>query len=139
MIQLIDRNIVFEKYNNITTVISEMQKAFYEEEYLEEFCKGEKERNDYLELFDAKQFSFPKLERTYLVISFDHDDIKTFTKVLSDNLKRLLTDIGIMKFIVIAHYKMEFVGNIDNKFPPLQKAFKKFKAITNNIDYSGAF
>jgi hypothetical protein len=138
MTHLINRNEVFKKYKNIATEVSEMQKAFYNQEYLEEFCDNEKERNEYLNLFDAKDFSLPQLNKTYKVISFNYDDIKTYTKILADNLKRLFSDIGLNRFVVITHFKMAFVGNIDNKYPPLQKAFKKFASITNNIEYKNA-
>jgi len=138
MIQLIDRSTVFSKYKNITTEISEMQKAFFEEEYLERLCETENERNDYLNLFDAKHFSLPAIAKTYKKIEFDHTDLKTFARTLTDKLKSLLAEINVNKFVIVSHYRLPFVGNIDNKYPPLQRVFRKFKAITNDIEYHEA-
>lgn len=138
MTHLIDRNTVFATYKNIANEISEMQNAFFDEYTLKELCKNEKERNEYLMRFDAKDISLAEIKRTYTKISFDYTDIKTFAKALTDNIKKLLTEIGVNKFVVVTHYNMPFVRNINNKYPSLQRVFKKFKAITNDIEYANA-
>lgn len=139
MITLLDRKIVFKKYKKIASKISEMQGAFYDEDYLKKFCKTKKDKDKYLSLFDIKDLKLPNVEKTYKTISFDYDDIKTFTKALSDRLKKLLQQLNVKKLVVVAHYKMPFVGNTDNKYPPLQKAFRKLESITNEIKYENAF
>jgi len=139
MANLLDRNIIFKNYKKIAAEISEIQNAFYDEDYLQEFCKTKEEQDEYLKLFDAKDLKLPEVEKTYKKISFDYTDIKTFSKALTDNLKKLLEQIKVKKLVIIAHYKMPFVGNIDNKYPPLQKAVKRLKAITNDIKYDNAF
>ncbi len=139
MTNLVDRNIIFKNYKKIAAEISEMQRAFFDEDYLKEYCETKEEEDEYLKLFDAKDLKLPEVEKTYKKISFDYTDLKTFSKALTDNLKKLLEQIKVKKLVVITHYKMPFVGNIDNKYLPLQKAFNRLKAITNDIEYDNAF
>ena len=95
MTNLIDRNIIIKKYKKITAEISEMQKAFYGEAYIKKFCKTKEEQNEYLKLFDAKDFQLPEVDKMYKIISFDYTDIKTYSKALTDYLKKLLKQIKL--------------------------------------------
>ncbi|HNP43417.1 MAG TPA: hypothetical protein PKM63_03980 [Panacibacter sp.] len=135
MITLVSRETVFAQHKNIATEISEMQKAFYDEDYLA-LCDNEQERKAYLDLFDIKDLSFPKINTSYKVTAIDHDELKTYTKTLADRLKKLFLATGIESFFVMAHLNTAFIGNTDNKYPPLQKAFKKFQNITGDINYN---
>ncbi|HEY0055768.1 MAG TPA: hypothetical protein VGB63_10460 [Pedobacter sp.] len=137
MISLITRQSVFETYKNITSEITEMQKAFFDDD--DDYFESQEDKVEYIKLFDAKDIPAKKVKKTYSVISIDHSDINTFTRILSDKLTKLLTKIGISKMIVIAHYNQQFVADLDNKYPPLQKAFKKFEKITGDITYKEAF
>lgn len=137
MTRLIDRTTVFAQHKNIAAEISEMQKAFYDDDY-RALCETEAEHQEYQDLFDLRHLSLPKNNKAYKVIAFNYSELKTYTRSLADKLKKLSIATGINNFIVVAHFKMPFAGNIQNKYPPLQKAFKKFESITGNINYHDA-
>ena len=43
--------------------------------------------------------------------------------------------IGMDRMFVIAHLKMNFFGNLDNKYKPLVNAYEKLKRITGTVQY----
>lgn len=137
MITLIDRQTVFGKYKYIAEEIAGMQSLFFDDDL--EYFENEQDRVEYLKLFDAKDLFIKKPQKFYSVISFDHSKIATFSNVLSQKLLALLSDLRVNSLVMIAHYKMNFVGNIENTYRPLQAAFKKFEEITKNINYSEVF
>ncbi len=137
MTRLIDRATVFAQYQTIADEISEMQKTFYDDDY-RALCETEAEYREYQDLFDLRHLSLPKNNKIYKVIAFDHSELKTYTSSLADKLGKLFIATGIKNFIVATHLKMPFVGNIQNKYPQLQKAFRKLESITGNINYHDA-
>ncbi|MEJ5963082.1 hypothetical protein [Pedobacter immunditicola] len=136
MITLISRQSVFSKYSKITEEIAQMQRLFYDGD--PEYFASEVDRAAYQALFDAKDIFREKTTKFCKVISIDHDDIETFTDVLSRKLLDLFAELRIKDLVMISHCKMNFVGNINNTYPPLLSAFEKFEKITKDIKYDEA-
>ncbi len=137
MIEKIDRKTVFEQHKNIASEISEMQKAFFDEDDLNS-CETEEDKNDYLSAFDARNLKIDSKKKIYNVISIDQTDLKTFSKDLAQNLITLLKELNIETLIIIAHYKMNFFGNLEIKFKPVKNAYEDLKAITGSYLYEEA-
>ncbi|MET4081190.1 hypothetical protein ABIB40_001135 [Pedobacter sp. UYP30] len=137
MITLISRQSVFDKYSKITEEISEIQRLFYDDN--PEYFANEQDRTEYQTSFDAKNMFFGKSKKFYSIVSFAHYEIKTFPNTLSHKLITLLSELGIKDLVMIAHFKMNFVGNMEHTYPPLFTAFKKFENITRDINYDEAF
>lgn len=137
MIEKIERKTVFERHKNIANQISEMQRSFYDEDDLNS-CETEDDKSDYLSAFDARHLKIDSIKKIYNVISIDHSDLKTYSKVLAQNLITLLKELNIENLIVLAHYKMNFFGNLEIKHKPVKKAYEDLKTITGSYLYEEA-
>lgn len=136
MIEHITRQFVFDNYKAITSVIVDIQKAMFDSDPL--FEAGD-DGKWYTEMHDAINIPVNDINKYYSVVSFDHSDIDTFTIALSEKLYKLLTKLNVSELIIIAHMKQSFIGNPSNKYLPFQKAIKKFKDITKDLEYEEAF
>lgn len=136
MIEHITRQFVFDNYKAITSVIVDIQKAMFDSDPL--FENGD-DGKWYTEMNDAIDIPVNDIKKHYSVISFDHSDIDTFTIALSEKLTKLLTKLNVSELIIIADMKLNFIGNPSNRYQPFQKAIKKFKDITNDLEYEEAF
>jgi hypothetical protein len=136
MIELITRQFVFDNYKVITSQIVDIQKAMFDSDPL--FENGD-DGKWYTEMHDALNIPVSDIKKYYSVVSFDHGDVSTFTIALSEKITMLLTKLNVKELIVIADLKLNFIGNPDNKYQPFQKAIKKFKDITPNLEYEEAF
>ena len=137
MITLISRKRIFDKYHKIAEEISTMQRQFYDDDPV---CfASEYDRIEYKTSFDAKDIHIETTKKLYSVLSFPHEDIETFPSALSQKLTTLFAELAVEQLVMISHFKMNFVGNLNNTYPPLQVAFKKFEKITGHVDYDEAF
>jgi len=136
MIEYITRQFVFNNYKVITSEIANVQKAMFDDDPLFE---DQDDGKWYAEMHDAINIPPYDIKKYYGTISFDHSDIYTFTAALSAKLTKLLIKLNVNTLIVIACTKLNFVGNPDNKYPPLRKAITKFKEITRDLKYEEAF
>lgn len=136
MIERINRQTVFELHKNITEEISGIQRALYDNDL--SMYEGETEKNEYLELFDAKHIEVSKIKKYYKVLAFEYSDLNTFTKVLSDNLLSLMTELDIRNLIIISHYKINLFGNLKIKHKPLKQAYEDLYKIIGNFEYKEA-
>ncbi len=138
MIQFITRKKVFETNATVAFEISTLQKAMFEDDI--DLFENEQNKSAYEDLFDCKDLITEKVERFYKVLSFDHAEIKTFTKIISEKLVLLLTAVEIKKLIVVAHLKQNLFGaNLQHKYPPVKKAFNNLEKITQSRNYKEAF
>lgn len=136
MTEKINRKTVFELHRNIAEEISGIQRAFYHDDL--SMYENEAEKIEYLELFDAKDIKIDKTKKFYKVLALDYSDLNTFTKVLSDNLISLLTELDIQNLIIISHYKINFFGNLEIKHKPLKKAYEELNKIIGSFEYKEA-
>lgn len=136
MIEHITRKFVFDNYKAITSVIVDIQKSMFDSDPL--FEDGD-DGKWYTEMNDAIHIPVNDIKKHYSVVSFDHSDIDTFTIALSEKLTKLLTKLNVSELIIIADLKLNFIGNPSNRYQPFQKAIKKFKNITKNLEYEEAF
>jgi hypothetical protein len=136
MIEHITRQFVFDNYKVITSQIVEIQKAMFDSDPI--FENGD-DGKWYTEMHDALNIPVSDIKKYYSVVSFDHSDISTFTIALSEKITMLLTKLKVKDLVVIADLKRNVIGNPDNKYQPFQKAIKKFKDITPNLEYEEAF
>jgi hypothetical protein len=88
MITKIERSEVLKNSNNITVIISELQKEMFEDN--PDNFETESDRLDYVTSFDAMELATKPVEQFYSVISFDQSDIKTFANELAIKIQSLL-------------------------------------------------
>lgn len=138
MIEKIDRNIILERHENIASQISGMQRAFYDEDDLNS-CETDEEKKEYLSSYDAVNIYKDSKKSFNNTISFDYSDIETFTKVLTQNLTKLLSEFKIEKLIIITHFKMNFFGNLKIKHKHLKSAYDNLSKIVGCSSYEEAF
>lgn len=136
MVKLISRTDVFEKYPHIGRLVSEFQKAL-DDGADPEYCAIDSEEDQSLK--DAIIFNLEPVKTFNEVIGIDENNIDIFPSLLANELAALFNILGIEELIVISHYRMNFFGNLKNKFAPLKKAYRQLHNITENYDYRGTF
>ncbi|NIG54679.1 hypothetical protein [Chitinophaga sp. Cy-1792] len=136
MIELITRQYVFDNYRKLTAQIINMQQSMFDADDLFETA-DDKQR--YIEMHDAIDLVPADIIKHNSVITFDHDNINTFTAAIAEKLTKICTRLQISDLIVMAEVKQRFVGNPGNKFEPFQQAVSKFHHITRDLAYKEAF
>ena len=138
MTTLTTRNEIIKTKKIVSTELTKMQKAIYDEEMLQ-YYKDDNEEHLYWEMFDLYKKTEIKYSTFYKIISLEHSDIDTFTTKLTEKLIDLFNTINATDFIIVSHLKLDFFGNRDNKFKPLKEAYKKLEKIVGNNTYKETF
>lgn len=138
MIKLIDRKEVVEKSKYIESVISGLQKVFYDEDDLI-YYETETEKNKYKEIFDFIDGREKKVEYFNNIIGINHQDINTFTSEFSIRLESLLTHVGYSEFYILSHLKVDFFENRKNRYKPLVESYRKLEKVVGSKTYKEAF
>ena len=99
--KLIERKEIFKNYKNILSLIKDFQKAFFDQEY-DNINDGE---------FDAIKLETKKVHNNSFVLGFNHSEINTFPKELSNKLTALFEFLNVNQLILISHLKLDFFGN----------------------------
>ena len=132
MILKTERLEVLKNNNNIAVIISELQKVMYND--IDDF-ETESDRYNYLNSFDAIGLISQPVEQFYSIISFDHSDIKTFTKELTVKINILLSLMNSNELFIISHLKFNIFGTLKNNYPPLKDALQKTKRLLGTLNY----
>ena len=138
MTTLTTRNEIVKTKRIIGSVLTKMQKAFYDEEMLQ-YYKGDNEEHLYLEKFDCIKNEETDYSTFNKIIGIDHSDIDTFTNKLTEKLTELFRTLNVTDFIIISHLKLDFFGNRDNNFKPLKRAYNKLEEIIGDKSFNEAF
>jgi hypothetical protein len=138
MIKLTNRNEIKKSKKIISSELSKLQKAFYDDETFEEY-KEDNEEHIYLEMYDFLNHDLSEYKTFNTIIGINHCNINTFTAELSSKVKELLNAINASEFILISHLKLDFFGNRKNKFKPLVNAYKNLEKIVGQKSYEEAF
>lgn len=137
MIKLVSRKEAVEQKRIICSALSKLQQAFYDEEMLQLY-KEDGEEQLYWEQFDLYKESPINYAATHTIIGLSHTDIHSFTPLLAEKLKALLTVLGCHKLILLAHIKRDLFGNTAAEFAPLANAYKQLRKITGQQSYKEA-
>lgn len=135
---LITRKEIFHSKPIIVSEITKLQKAFLDEDLLQEY-KEDGEEKLYWNMFDCVNDTTVEYETHHSIIELDHTDINSFTTVLSNKLKELFQTIHADEVYILSHLKLDLFGNRENQFKPLAKAYEKLEAITGQTSYHEAF
>lgn len=138
MTTLTTRNEILNSKRIISSELTKMQKAFYDEEMLQ-YYKDDNEEHLYWEQFDCIKNDETNYSTFNKIISFNHSNIDTFAKKLTVKLIKLFKEINVTNFIIISHLKLDFFGNRENKFKPLKKAYEKLEKIVGDKTFNEAF
>jgi len=134
MIKLEKRKIIFEEKKIIASELSKIQSAFFDKETLQLY-REDNEEKIYLEKFDILNGKSVEVKTYNKVIGLHHKNINTFTKILSDRIKKLLEHTNTNELILISHLKIDFFGNRSNNYPPLTMSYSKLEKITKLNSY----
>ncbi len=138
MTSLITRNEIFKAKKIITSEISKMQKAFYDEEIFQLY-KDDNEEDLYNEMYDCLNTEEIEYKTFNKILSLNHSEIETFCVTLTEQLIELFKTINATEFYIISHLKLDYFGNRKNKFKPLINAYKKLEIIVKQSTYKEAF
>ena len=138
MTTLTTRNEIVEKKKIISSELTKIQKAFYDEEMLQ-FYKDDNEEHFYWEQFDFIDKEVVQYESHNKIIGLNHSDINSFTTELTKKLTELFHLIGETEFYIISHLKLDFFDNRDSKYKPLKNAYKKLEKIIGQTTFKEAF
>jgi hypothetical protein len=138
MTTLTTRNEIVKTKRIISSELTKMQKAFYDEEMIQ-YYKDDNEVHLYWEQFDCIKNEENDYSTFNKIIGLDHSEIDTFTNKLTEKLTELFTTINVTDFIIISHLKLDFFGNRDNNFKPLKEAYKKLEKIVGDKTFKEAF
>lgn len=122
----------------ISSEITTFQKAFYDEELLEEY-KEDGEEDVYLEIYDHVSTAVVSYDFFNKIIGYEHTDIESFTQSLTLKIKTLLEFTGIKSCYVLSHIKLDFCGDKSDEFNPLAQSYEKLEKIVGADTYSEAF
>jgi hypothetical protein len=132
------RTEIVENKRIISSELTKMQKAFYDEEMLQLY-KEDNEEHLYREQFDFLDKEIMEYDTFNKIIGLDHSNIETYTDSLTKKLKELFETINIEELIVVSHLKLDFFGNRKNKFRPLVNSYQKLEKIVGGKSYKEAF
>ncbi len=135
---LITRKQIVQSKKIIGSEITKLQKAFFDEELLQEY-KEEGEEQLYWNMFDCVTDATTEYETQQTIIGLDHTVINTYTSVLSRKLRELFQSINATEFYVLSHLKLDLFGNRENNFAALANAYKKLERLTGQTSYNEAF
>lgn len=138
MTTLTTRKEIVESRKIISTELTKIQKAFYDDDMLQ-YDKDNKEEHLYWEKFDCFDNQTIQYETHHKIIGINHSDINTFTTQLTNKLTELFQLSGVSEFYIISHLKLDFFGNRNNKFKPLVNSYKKLEKIVGQNTYKEAF
>ena len=138
MILQLKRKEIFKHKKIIASEIKFIQQAIFDEDILG-FCESEVEKNEYLERFDSINLDASKVNNFNKLIGLDHFEITTYVKKLSEKLIELFNYLNATNFYIISHLKIDFFGNLKNKYKPLVKAYQKLEIIVGKATYNEAF
>lgn len=138
MTTLTTRNEIVKTKRIISSELTKMQKALYDEEMLQ-YYKDNNEEHLYWEQFDCIKNEEIDCTTFNKIIGINHSDINTFTCKLTEKLTELLKSIKVTDFIIISHLKHDFFGNRNNNFKPLKEAYKRLEKIVGDKTFSEAF
>ena len=138
MIVLKTRKEIVEAKKIISSELTKLQKAFYDEDMLQ-YYKEDNEEHLYCEKFDFADKEVLEYETYNKIIGLNHSDINSFTTELTKKLTELFQKINASEFYILSHLKLDFFGNRDNKFKPLVRSYKKLETIVGQATYKEAF
>lgn len=122
---LIERNQIFQKYKNISSLINGFQKSFFDKDY--------DSTED--EMFDALKLGAEKNHESGFSLMINHKEINSYPKVLFEKLKTLLEVLNTDKLILISHLKIDFFGNLEHDYEKVINAYTELSKITNSKTY----
>jgi len=138
MTTLTTRNEIVKTKKIISSELTKVQKACYDEEILK-YYKDDNEEHLYWEQFDLYDNEVIEYETHSKIIGLSHSDINTFTTELTDKLIELFQKIGATEFYILSHLKLDFFGNRDSRYKPLVNSYKRLEAIVGQATYKEAF
>ncbi|WP_339757771.1 hypothetical protein [Algoriphagus aquimarinus] len=135
---LLPRLQVTKNKSIISSEITAFQKAFYDEEMLEEY-KENGEEDIYLEMYDHAHAAVINYDFYSKIIGFEHKIIDSYTNRLTEQIKVLLEFSGVTSCYVLSHIKLELCGDKKDDYKPLALAYEKLEKIVGADTYSEAF
>lgn len=136
MIKPVLRQEIFTSNKNITSLIHELQKAMHEDD---DNFENEYEKTKYDAQFDLLDSNIKKSKQHNFVIDFSHNDLTTYTAVLSEKLLNLLTILSIKELYIISDLKWNLLGTKKNNHPPLKESRKRFEKLIKKGNHDEAF
>lgn len=135
---LITRKEIVQSKKIIGSEITKLQKAFFDEEQLQEH-KEKGEEQLYRNMFDCVHDTTADYETHHTIIGLDHADINSYSIALSNKLTEMFRTVGADEVYLLSHLKLDLFGNRENKFPPLVHAYEQLRNITKQNSYEEAF
>ena len=126
--ELINRNEIFQKNPNITNLIISFQKVINGEDNFEEVD----------EMFDAINLPSNKSKNTGFNLMLFHENIDTYSGLLSLKLKELLGFLKTENLILISHLKIDYFGNLEHDYEKVKNAYALLKGITKSNSFKEA-
>ena len=135
---LATRHEIVKSKRIISSELTKIQKAIFSKDELKLYEEDNQE-DSYLEQFDCIKNEEINYSIFTKIISIHHSDIDTFPNKLTEKLAELFKTINANNFFIISHLKLDFFGNKDNNFKPLQEAHKKLEKIVGDKTFNEAF
>lgn len=128
MIKQVLRQDILNSNTNIASYIHELQSVMHEDD--EDGFENAKEKDKYDAQFDILEIPFERSAYHHKPIGFDHENLSTFTLILSEKIITLLTTLNISELYIVSHLKMELLGARKNKYKPLKDSVARFEKLT---------
>lgn len=138
MLTTANRKDIIESKKIICSELAKIQKSFYDEEVVQ-YYKDQGELSQFWEMYDCynrEALDYPVFHK---VITINHTQLESFTATLTQKLTQLFEAINATDFIVVSHFKLDFFGNRDNDFAPLDAAYNELEKVVGGSKYNEAF
>ena len=137
MVKLIERKDIFSYFKVIASEIAKIQNIFYDHDlYLD--LEDDNDKKIYRAAFDALNYEKNQQNCDIKILTIEHNNIKTYSKVLHETISKLFNSISVKEIFIISGLKINFFNSFYNKYKPLTKAYKKLEEITNVKYYDEA-
>jgi hypothetical protein len=138
MIELVERVNIFENKKIIQSIVSEIQKIFFDK-YIYESIDDERGREIYISAFDVLNYEIIPLKSNEIKLSVDNIDITTHSNILFQKIIKLLDLIDVKNLYVLSCLKTDFFHVLCyNKYKPLVTALGKLREIVGKDNYMEA-
>lgn len=138
MLTLVTRQEIAAQKTIIASEIISLQRSFYDEEALEAY-REDGEEDLYWEIFDLLQGKPESYQSFHKIIGLNHSDLGSYTQLLVSRLQQLADHLQIQEWIVLSHLRLDFFGNRDNDYAPLEQAYQSLEKLTGLHTYKEAF
>ncbi|RZJ35629.1 MAG: hypothetical protein EOO51_04635 [Flavobacterium sp.] len=137
MINIMKRSELLASHSAVQEEVLQLQTDLYDADQ-HDFLPSKKQKAAYLDQFDARDFAKSTVTKHYKVLSVHEIDLRSYPKLLSAKLFKLLEHLDITSLVIVSHLKVNWFGNLRNSYAALQQSYANLAEITKTKNFCEA-